>query len=120
MSRPSKTTDFRVSVESVGDFVFAKRTMHDEIKVQVEFARMIDGVEPTQWLQVVCGALADLRTLTVSAPAGWDLETLDPLDSDSYANLVRVHEALVAKERSFRLPAKSAVEGSGAGVVGDN
>lgn len=104
MSRTPQATDYRVSVEGVGDFVFAKRTMRDEINVQVEFARIIQGVEPTQWLQVVGGCLSDLRVLTVKSPEGWDLDALDPLEEDVYAKLVLVHDALIAKERSFRRP----------------
>jgi hypothetical protein len=114
MARAPKPTDFRVPVEGVGDFVFAKRTMADEIKVQVEFARMIDGVEPTQWLQVVCGALADLRVLTVKAPDSWDIDDLDPSDEDVYANLVKVHEAFREKERSFRRSKSEGDKASGA------
>lgn len=114
MARAPKPTDFRVSVDSVGDFVFAKRTMADEIKVQVEFARMIDGVEPTQWLQVVCGALADLRVLSVSSPEGWNLDDLDPMDEGVYAKLVSVHEAFREKERSFRRSKGEDDKGGGA------
>jgi len=114
MARAAKPTDFRVPVEGVGEFVFAKRTMADEIKVQVEFARMIDGVEPTQWLQVVCGALADLRVLTVKAPDGWDIDDLEPADEEVYAKLVKSHEALREKERSFRRPKGEVDQGGGA------
>lgn len=112
--RAPKPTDFRVPVEGVGDFVFGKRTMSDEIAIQVDFARMIQGVEPTNWLVVVCGALSDLRALTVSMPDSWDLETLDPLDEDAYSNLVKVHSALREKEQSFRRAKREANQASGA------
>lgn len=102
MARQGTATDFTVDVEGVGTFTFARRTMRDEINIQVEFARFIQGVEPTAWLATVCGWLSDLKVLTVQAPAGWDIETLDPLDDDTYANLSRVHKALRDKERSFR------------------
>jgi hypothetical protein len=104
MARQPHPTDFRVSVPSVGEFTFARRTMRDEINVQVEYARIIQGVEATQWLQVVGGALADLRVLTVSAPPDWNLDDLDPLDDDSYSKLVAVQGALREKEQSFRRP----------------
>lgn len=115
MARMPKETDFTVKVDEIGTFTFGKRTMRDEVAVQVEFARIIEGVEPTAWLQTVGGWLATLRVLTVRAPEGWDLEDMDPLDPDTYAKLSRVHDALRDKERSFRRGPAPAGEGSGAG-----
>lgn len=102
MARIAKETDYTVNVENVGTFTFAKRTMRDECAIQVEFASIINGVEPTEWLQAVGGWLSTLRVLTVRSPDGWDLEELDPLEADTYAKLKAVYEALVTKERSFR------------------
>ncbi len=101
MRTPSET-DFSVKVEGVGAFVFGRRKMRDEIAIQVEYARMIDGAPPTDWLALVAGWLAALKVLTVRAPAGWDLDEMDPLDDDTYAKLAKVHAALTDKERSFR------------------
>lgn len=114
MSRSSKPTDFRVSVDGVGDFVFAKRTMRDEIATQVGYARLIDGVTPTPWLETVCGAIADLKTLTVKGPDGWDIDALEPHDPETYKNLLAVHRELINKERSFRPGATSADKAAGA------
>lgn len=102
MAREGAKTDFDVPVEGIGIFRFAKRTMRDEIKIQVEYARLIEGVTPTEWLALVCGWIASLRTLTVQAPDGWDIDEMDPLEDETYARLQKVHSALVAKERSFR------------------
>lgn len=102
MQRTPKPSDFRVSVPDVGDFVFGKRTMRDEIATQVEYARMIDGVPPTPWLEAVCGAIADLKTLTVKAPDGWDIDELNPHDPLTYKKLIAAHRELLEKERSFR------------------
>ena len=102
MSRQPKETDFSVPVEGVGTFVFGTRTMRDELAIQVEFARIIDGVEPTSWLQAVGGWVSTFRVLTVRAPAGWDVDELDPLDPETYAKMDRVYRALSDKERSFR------------------
>lgn len=114
MARIAKETDFTVKVEGVGSFTFGRRTMRDEIAIQVEYARIIDGVEPTAWLQAVGGWLSVLRTLTVRAPEGWDLDAMDPLDDETYARLNKVYEALVEQERSFRRGSKPAGQGSGA------
>lgn len=116
MRKPS-LTDFVVPVEGVGQFTFASRRLADEIAIQVEFARIIDGVEPTAWLSAVGGWLAALRVLTVKAPDGWVLDDLDPLDDDTYAKLGRVHDALVDKERSFRRGPNKDGEGRGQAAV---
>lgn len=114
MPRTPQTTDFTVPVDGIGTFTFGRRKMRDEIAIQVEFARLIDGVEPTAWLQAVCGWLSVLKVLTVRAPDDWDLETADPLDDETYAKLSRVYESLVEKERSFRRGSKLAGEAGGA------
>lgn len=103
MARPHAKSDFSVPVEGVGVFTFGKRSMKDEIAIQVEFARMIGGVEPTDWLNAVCGWIAALKVLTVTAPDDWDIDDMDPLDKETYAKLSRVYEELTNKERSFRL-----------------
>lgn len=102
MAREGNATDFSVDVEGVGTFIFGRRTMRDEIKIQVEYARLTEGVQPTTWLDLVAGWMSALRILTVQAPDGWDLDALDPLDEASYAKLAKVHRALTDKEGSFR------------------
>lgn len=100
--REGNASDFQADVEGVGSFTFGKRTMRDEIKIQVEFARMVEGVEPTQWVSLVCGWISSLKVLTVNAPDGWDIDSMDPLDDETYQTLLKVHTALRDKERSFR------------------
>lgn len=102
MAREGLDTDFDIDVEGVGSFTFGKRNMRDEIKIQVEYARFIEGVEPTEWLALVAGWISTLKVMTVRAPDGWDLEQLDPMDDNTYAKLQKVNKALDAKERSFR------------------
>lgn len=117
MARSPSATDFIVPVKGIGNFTFAYRTMGEEMKLQVEYARMIDGVTPTEWLSTVCGWIATLRTLTVRAPEGWDIDEMDPLDDDSYAKIMMVHAALRAKEGSFRRKPDVASPASGQGDV---
>lgn len=102
MAREGSAADFQVDVDGIGTFIFGKRSMRDEIKIQVEYARLIEGVEPTEWLALVAGWISVLKVLTVMAPPGWDIDELDPLDDASYAKLGKVHKALTDKERSFR------------------
>jgi hypothetical protein len=113
--RAPSDTDFTVPVPGVGTFTFGRRRMADEISIQVEYARLLDGVTATEWLALVCGWLAALKTLTVRAPSGWDIDEMDPLDDETYAKLAKVHNALTEKERSFRGKAGSAKQGAGQG-----
>lgn len=115
MPRTAQETDYTVPVEKIGTFTFGKRTMRDEFAVQVEYARIIDGTEPTAWLQAVGGWISTLRVLTVSAPAGWDVDELDPTDPETYAKLQLVYEALSERERSFRRKPKPAGEAGSEG-----
>lgn len=102
MPRTPRSTDFEVPVEGIGTFVFARRTLDDEFALQREYARLIDGVKPTDWLATMAGWMAALRTLTVRAPEGWNLDAMDPLDNGTYKTLFKVYTALRDKEGSFR------------------
>lgn len=102
MAREALDTDFDLNVENVGSFTFGRRTMRDEIKIQVEYARMIEGVTPTDWLALVAGWISTLKVMIVRAPDNFIIDELDPLDNKTYTRLQRVDEALSAKERSFR------------------
>ena len=107
MSRIPSNTDFQVTVEGIGTFTFGRRRMRDELAIAAEFSRLTEGVEtPTLYLQGVAGWISTLKVLTVEAPEGWDIDAMDPLEEDTYANLVRVHSALRDKEGSFRSGAK--------------
>lgn len=118
MSRLPAATDFHVSVEGIGTFSFGKRTMRDELRIAAEFSRLTEGVDsPTPFLATVAGWISQLRVLTVSAPDGWDLDALDPLDSDSYAKLLKVHGALREKEGSFRRGKNAAGESDSASAL---
>lgn len=117
--RKGSETDFSVKVEGVGSFTFARRKMADEIAIQVEYARLIDGVTPTDWLATVAGWISALKVLTVRAPADWDVEEMDPLDDDTYAKLAKVHQALAEKERSFRRKHGAGSQGAGQGDGSD-
>jgi hypothetical protein len=110
----TETQQYPVDVEGIGTFFFAKRTMRHEFKIQAEYSRLTEGVEtPTANLEIMAGIFSTLRVLTMRAPDGWDLDSLDPLDERDYARAIRVHAALREKEGSFRR--KQADPGAGAG-----
>lgn len=120
MARPANNTDFSVPVPGVGTFTVGRRTFRDEVSIQAEFARLIEGTTPTEWLTVVCNWLALFKVLIVRAPAEWDIDAMDPLDEETYAKMGRVYAAITEQERSFRRGHGSPGETGGTGPAGDN
>lgn len=99
----TEVQQYPVEIEGIGTFFFAKRTMRHEFKIQAEYSRLTEGVDtPTANLEYIAGVFSTLRVLTVKAPEGWDLDKLDPLESEDFEKVIRVHAALRAKEGSFR------------------
>lgn len=105
---PASPTDFNIDVPKVGAFVFAQRTMADHLKINVEYSRLTEGVNPTPWLDTIATCIAVIKTLSVRVPDDWDIEAMDPLDGETYDKLLKVHGALRAKEDSFRGDKKKA------------
>ena len=105
-----------VPIEGVGTFKFRHRTVKDQIWIEREAADILGGEPLTSYLRSCAIALATLERLTVEAPDGWDIETVDPLDGGAVSEVYRVFGELVSTESRFRgrpLP-KSTTEGPGA------
>lgn len=124
MARDISPTDFFVDVGGIGNFSFGQRKLRDELRIAAEYSRLTEGVEtPTEWLAIVAGWISALTVLTVSAPDGWNLDDMDPLDQETYDKLHTVHAALRSKENSFRKGKTPAVQekregnSEGAGVL---
>ncbi|ECH9374561.1 hypothetical protein ZL54_22460 [Salmonella enterica subsp. enterica] len=101
MKQPRKT-DFFVDVPDIGNFRFARRSIHDEMQIQRYFSEYTGGCQPTAWYSTLAEFMSVLRALIVTAPEGWDIDTLDPLDEESYSQMSRVYEALREQEERFR------------------
>lgn len=96
-------TTYSVTVDGVGTFTFAKRSMRSNLAVAAEYSRLTEGVEnPVPFLDTVATWMSTLKVLTVNAPDGWVLDDMDPEDTDTYARLGKVYSALRGKEDSFR------------------
>lgn len=116
MARPAESTDFFVDVPNVGNFYFAKRKIRDELAVACEYSRLTEGITtPSPWLELVATWIAALKVLTVSAPAGWNIDEMDPHDSESYGKIGAVYTSLRNKEESFRQGKKAPVQAGGPG-----
>lgn len=120
MARRKQPTDFPVTVEGIGTFTFGRRTMADEFAIQRKFADICGGGEHTEWLNNVGGWVSTLGILTVTAPDGWDIDDMDPLDDAVYADLLRVYLALREQEDSFRGKSGKGSQAGGAGAGDHN
>lgn len=120
MRTPSKN-DYAVPVQGIGTFTFSRRTLADEIAIQVERSRILDGVEhPTDFLWNLAVWISAIRVLLVSAPAGWDLDAMDPLEPETFEQISRVFVEMRKKEDSFRRKPGAGGEGAGSGDREDN
>lgn len=119
--RTAGARDFTVEVPGIGNFRFGRRDMADQIAINVRYAEMTQGVQPTPWLDTVCTWIATLQVLCVTPPEGFAIEPkdIDPLDEDCYTKLLKVYAALVAKEGSFRRKPASGVQAGGQGDGGN-
>lgn len=108
----------RVEVPGVGVFLFRHRTFRDSIRIAAEVEQMLGfqaGV--SGGLQSVAAMFATLTTLLDQAPAGFDLENMDPLNDSSLSRLEEVYLALREAETNFRKPRSEDGEGPSAGAV---
>ena len=113
--------EFSVQVPGIGDFIFHRRTFRDGLLIRAEYERLVGGnEEPSQWLDAMASSWSSIKVLLVEAPAGFDAESLDPDDDESYAKLVRIGAALAEKERSFRRQPEGAGAQGGSGNGRDN
>jgi hypothetical protein len=98
----SMSRTYPVNVEGVGDFVFRKRMLKDQIAIQANASRMLGGPVEDAELRSFAHALATIELLTVQAPADWKPSEIDPLEPEQTQKLWDVHEGLRDAEEKFR------------------
>lgn len=96
-----------VTVDGVGHFVFRRRSFGLQIAIESRADRITDGPVHTKEIRQAALMLATLDVLTAHAPEGWDLETADPLDEDTFTDVSKVFARLRAAEDEFRAGAKA-------------
>lgn len=114
--RTAGKDDFAVDVDGLGRFTFARKQMRDVYAIRGEYAATTANNFTEEGGFADLGALAfiTISRLLVAAPAGFDLENIDPLVDDDYeTKIVKVFLALREKELSFRPQPKA--EGAGEG-----
>ena len=98
----SKSRSYQVPVVDIGTFTFRRRTMGDFVRIPNMALELLGGVPQHPYLLEQATMLAELQTLTVAAPEGWDVGAMDPLDDEDVARVRAVHGRLLAEEARFR------------------
>ncbi len=93
---------YHVDVDDIGTFTFRRRVIRDQIRIEAEAFRILGGPIDDADLHHIALAMATLSTLTVTAPKGWNVEELDPLERSETAKLWSVYGGLRAAEEKFR------------------
>lgn len=98
---------FQVNVDNVGTFECRRRVMRTAINIEVEYARLTQGVTGLDVeTQYFCRILAYLKAMVISGPDGWDIDDMDPDDAGESQRLQEVFAAIKAEDERFRGGAK--------------
>lgn len=112
-----RSETYMVEVPEVGSFEVRRPVMRTAIRVEVEYARLTEGVEslPVD-LKVICRIMSYLKVMVVSGPDGWDVDNIDPYSDDETSRLREVYEAVTAEETRFRSGGKAEPQAESAGT----
>lgn len=98
---------YQVDVEGVGLFVFRRRNMGDAARIPNEALKILGGIPEHGLLMDIAVKQATVAVLTVTAPADWKPEEMDPLDPDDVDRFEKVHGGLMKHEATFRRPSEA-------------
>lgn len=93
---------FTVTVEGVGTFILRKRNLRLAMQIAAESVKIVGGPAETPWQAEVGEMVAMIMVQTVTAPAGWDIELLDPMDAEDHSLIIKVWGAIRGAEDKFR------------------
>ncbi len=114
-----KEKNFEIKVAGVGKFGIRTRTMSDELEIAAGYSEITRGQDkPSLFLVNLATMVATLRVVIQTAPESWDVDTLDPMDEASYAQMRSVYDAIVGAEYSFRKGPGTQGEAQGASTGG--
>ena len=98
---------FQVAVEGVGTFECRRRTLRVEIKIGAEFSRLTEGEEQIPaWMRELCEVVSAIKVLVVAGPDGFDVDSMDPHDEETFGRLIAIYNAITAEETRFRAAKK--------------
>lgn len=99
----STVQSFAVQVDDIGTFVFRRVNMGDSVRIASEFSKLTDGQEDVApWVGRLVTRLATLKVRTVTSPEGWDIEQMDPEESETFLKIDKVYSALKDRDAFFR------------------
>lgn len=107
---------FEVAVEDIGVFTFRRRNMRDQLKIEAAARHDTNSMSSSGDLFLAALQIETLSLLTVTAPDGWNLLDLDPLNESDWAKLDRVFRELRSAEERFRGRVPEQPRGVGAGA----
>lgn len=112
-----RSETYRVEVPEVGSFEVRRPVMRTAIKVEVEYARLTEGVDslPVD-LQIICRIMSYLKVMVVEGPHGWDVDGVDPYSDRDTSRLREVFEAITAEESRFRAGGQEKPQAPSAGT----
>lgn len=94
---------FTTDIPGEGSFTFKHRTMRLEMAIGAKFSKYTEGAtELNPWFANIANVQATLETLVETAPEGWDIGAMDPLDDHTYQRLITVYNVLRERESFFR------------------
>ena len=106
-----RSDTYMVEVAEVGSFEVRRPIMRTAVRIEVEYARLTEGVESLPIdLQFICRIMAYLKVMVVSGPEGWEVDNVDPYSEGETAKLREVFEAITAEEARFRSGGKEKPE----------
>lgn len=97
---------FSVSVDGIGEFTFKRRTLDAQFKIEAGAVQLLGGETASDALYRMAISFATVRHLAVTVPEGWDVDEIDPLDSEQMDRVQRVFGRLRQQEETFRKGAK--------------
>jgi hypothetical protein len=100
--RTAAETDFAIPLPEVGEFIFARRTMGDMIKIRSAYLKLIGEDAGDYEMEFFCGFAAAYQVLIVSCPEGWEYATGLDLNRVGAGKVQELAILLSEKESSFR------------------
>lgn len=105
---------YTFDVDGIGTFVFRRRTMAHRYSITAAALKIMGTGEVTNLgLLAETEKMAEVQLLCVSAPEGWNVEDMDPLDPEEMRQFGIVHARFREAEETFRRGAAAKRPGVG-------
>jgi len=98
------SNSYVVEIDNVGTFEISRFTFGVKQKVRLSYQRAVQGDDSQldETTKSIFWALAYLKACIIKAPDGWNLDDLSPDEGED--QLIKIYQAIQAKEDLFRSP----------------